>query len=108
VGAVWNVGWGWQSGNDYGEDTLGFITPSIDWYRRNLPASAMPCSVVIPQAMTIVNSMPGYPNQQYATHTIAWTIGSTTVTVGKDNYTVQRTYVTPQLPAAMQLTQAQR
>jgi hypothetical protein len=92
LGSVWNVGWGWGEANDYGPDTLGFSTASINWYRAHLPASAIPCTIVIPQAMNIVNAIPAYANEEFVTHTLSWTIGTNTVTVKKDDYTVSRAY----------------
>ena|SRR6185437_5980969 len=79
------------SANDYGSDNLGFSTALIDWYRSHLPASALPCDVVMPQAMTIVNSMPGYGNQMFTTHTLSWTISTTSVLI-KKGYAVSRAY----------------
>lgn len=89
LGSVWNVGWGWGNANDYGPDNMGFSTVSIDFYRAH---STIPCSVVIPQAVYIVNNIPGYGDQLFATHTLSWTIESTSVTVQKDSYVVSRAY----------------
>ncbi len=61
-------------------------------YRSHLPASALPCNVVIPQAMTIVNSMHGYGINIHTTHTLYWTISATNVLVKIDGYTVSRAY----------------
>jgi hypothetical protein len=91
LGSVWNVGWGWGNGNDYGPDNLGFSTASIDWYRSNIP-SFTSCTVSIPQAMTIVNNMSGYSNEQFATHTLSWTITLTSITVTKDGFSQSRSY----------------
>lgn len=84
-GSVWNTGWQSGLGNTYGPDGVGWTTVGVSWYRSHLPSSAFPCTATIPQAMTIVNNISGYGNQQYATHTLYVTIGTNTVTVKKDS-----------------------
>jgi hypothetical protein len=97
-GSVWNVGWNVNSTNNsnanvWGPDTIGWRTPSVDWYQQNLPDAALPCQAVVPQAMTIVNNIPGYQNNQYATHTLTITLTRTSVTVQDDG--LQRTLMYP-------------
>lgn len=93
LGSVWNVGLNQGSGNDYGYDNLGWTTVGIDWYRANLPATAFPCTATVPQAMTIVRTLPGYSNYQFATHTIKFTIQYPHgVVVSKDGITGTSTY----------------
>ncbi len=86
-GSVWNVG---ASGaaNQYSVDGVGFNTTTVRYYRGILqPAGLLPCTATTSQAMMIVNNMPGYSNQQFATHTLGVTIGTSTVTINKDGLT---------------------
>ena len=96
-GSVFNVGWNVTSSdnsnaNVYGADTIGWRTPSVNWYQQNLPDSAFPCQAVVPQAMTIVNNISGFGNDQYATHTLTITLTKTSVTVQKDGLQQTLTY----------------
>lgn len=93
-GSVWNVGWN-GAGNPFGPDGVGWSKVGVDWYRANLPDSAFPCTAVIPQAMTIVNNMPGYSSQQYTTHTLSITLSRTLVTVAKDGFRQSLAYSSP-------------
>jgi hypothetical protein len=93
VGSVWSVGVNEGSGNQYGDDIIGWTTVAVDWYRNNLPATAFPCTATIPQAMTIVRGIPNYANYQYATHTITYTINYPHgVTVTKDSISQTSSY----------------
>jgi hypothetical protein len=83
-GSVWNVGAILGDGNEYGVDGVGFTKASVDWYRQNLQPSQLPCTATTSQSMMIVNNLPGYGNQQLATHTLTVTIGASNVTVSKD------------------------
>ncbi len=82
-GSVWNVGAS-GSGNRYGDDGVGFTQASVDWYRQHLQPNQFPCTATISQATMIVNNIPNYGNQQFATHTLTVTIGASNVTVSKD------------------------
>ncbi len=93
-GSVWNVGWN-GVGNVYGPDGVGWTKIGVDWYRANLPDSAFPCTAVLPQAMTIVNNIPGFSNDQYTTHTLSITLSRTLVTVTKDNFQKTLAYSSP-------------
>jgi hypothetical protein len=84
VSSVWNTGWQSGNGNIYGPDGVGWTKIGVDWYRANLPDSSFPCTAVIPQAMTIVNNISGYGNQQYATHMLSVTLSRNLVMVSKD------------------------
>ncbi len=85
-GAVWNVGWnGSGNGNKHGDDSIGWTTVGVNWYRTKLPESAFPCTATIPQAMTIVGNVPGVGNTQYATHNLSVTLTLDIVTITKDS-----------------------
>jgi len=89
-GAVYNVGWKVNSsnnsnGNVYGADSIGWNTNSVNWYQKNLPTSAFPCSAVVTQLMNIVNNINGFSSEQYVTHTLTITLTKTTVSVQKDS-----------------------
>ena len=91
LGSVWNVGL--SAGNQYGDDSVGWTTQSIDWYRSHLAPSAFPCTAIAPQAMLIVNNISGYGDSQYATHTLAVTIDYPHgVLVSKDSLSEQSSY----------------
>jgi hypothetical protein len=74
LGSVWNVGVNTGAGNQYGDDSLGWTTVGVDWYRTHLPSTAFPCTATIPQLMTIVQNIPGYGDYAFASHTISYTI----------------------------------
>lgn len=98
IGSVWNVGWNVNGSNNgnanvWGPDSIGWKTPSVNWYQQNLPDSAFPCQAVVPQGLTVVNNINGYGNQQYATHALTMTMTKTSVSVQVDS--LQQTLVYP-------------
>jgi hypothetical protein len=84
-GSVWNVG-GFvaSNGNTYGSDQIGWQVAGVAWYRNAL-AGKLPCTATLSQAMDMVVNLSGYPNAQFATHTLSVTIYPNKVTVTKDS-----------------------
>lgn len=68
-GGVWNVGY-WPLGPSvWGDDYIGYPTPSVSYYRQ---AFRIPCSTSIAQTMRIGVTSGG--SQDYKTHTIGITL----------------------------------
>jgi|SRR6185437_514374 hypothetical protein len=77
-GSVWNAGAILGDRNDFGEDGVGCTKASVDWYGQHLQSSQFPCTATTSQSMMIVNNVPGYSNQQFATHTLTLKLGPQT------------------------------
>ena len=84
TGSIWNVGAAsGYSNNAYGYDTIGYDPHSVSWYRTNAPG-VLPCTTTLNQTMMIVDQIPGFGDDQFATHTIQVTLGPNYITVTKD------------------------
>lgn len=97
-GGTWTV----DSSNEWGFDSIGWLPAAVQYIRqfradRNLP---MPCAATVPQAMKLAaETCPSVPT--YKTHTVGVELGTSTITVHRDNVSRTRTWPAVQTVALL-------